>query len=169
MTPPQESVPDDLIAEARGRAQALRESGELPHDIDDRLADDYTRAVRRDVDRSPVDPRAAIGALRDNPELATSRIAIGDPAPRRPATNLLARLLRRFRNRLPVPLRRESRHQLADVLELMAAEAERVGRLADDAVATADMLADRVTQLERQLAVVHETPSGADRPDVPHD
>lgn len=165
MASSQDPLPSDFMAEAQRRAEVLRQSGELPDDIDDRLADDYSRAVRRDTDRSPLDPRPAIDSLRNNPDIAASGVVIKISGSSRARAARATHLLQRSRRRIPTRFRSDSRHELSSVLEMMVAETERVGRLADDAVATADMLADRVTQLERELAVVLETRSTTDRSD----
>jgi len=146
------STPEDLLAEAERRANALRSTGELPADIDQRLADDYTRVVRRATERAPLDPRQAIDALKSMPPISMSQVETvaskpGGAAVKRAATRLV-------RDQL-IGLATQSEHARSaalDALETMSGEIERLRRLTDDAVASADMLASRVTNLERQLA-----------------
>lgn len=132
--------PTGLLAEAQRRATRLRESGELPTDIDERLSDDYGRTLRRQIDRSPADLSADIAAILES----------ADPA----SDQWFPKLVRRIGNRL-LPGRRRGmmqlRQNLAAGLTSFTVESERIARLADDAVATSDALAARVTELERQL------------------
>jgi len=175
MPPSHDLTPEELMAEAHRRADELRASGELPDDIDDRLADDYSRSLRRDATRSPIELRSVIADLRNNPEIVMPAVA-DEGAERGPAIQRIAgRFVRTQLERLASQtdeLRRlvtdalgGLRGQTAAAFEAMSKETDRLRRLADDAVATADMLADRVTELERRLSAGDESTPGADGSD----
>jgi len=156
--------PEDLLAEAERRAAALRESGQLPPDIDMRLADDYTRAVRRDTERAPLDPQTAIDSLRAMAPVSMSQV---DIAASRPGGAALKRAANRLvRDQLIGLAAQTEQARLAatDALETMAAETERLRRLADSAVANVDMLSARVTSLERRLALLESPIESPDDP-----
>jgi len=152
MPEPGASTPEDLLAEAERRADTLRSTGELPADIDERLADDYTRVVRRDTERAPLDPQQAIDTLSSIPPISMSQVETvasmpGGAAIKRAATRLVRDQLIGLATQSE-----QARSATLNALETLAGEMERLRRLADDAVASADMLASRVTSLERQLA-----------------
>lgn len=178
MSPSHELDPKELMAEARRRADELRASGELPDDIDDRLADDYSRSLRRDTTRSPIELHSVFAELRNNPEIVMPAVA-DEGAGRGPLVQRIAgRFVRTQLERLASQtdeLRRlvtialgDLRAQTAATFEAMSEETDRLRRLADDAVATADMLADRVTELERRLSIDDDTTPGTDSSDDQH-
>jgi len=163
------------MAEAGRRADELRASGELPDDIDDRLADDYSRSLRRDTTRSPIELHSVIAELRNNPEIVMPAVAdkgaARGPVIQRMAGRFVRTQLERLasqtdelRQLVTVALG-DMRDQTAATFEAMSAETDRWRHLAGDAVATADMLADRVTELERRLSARDETTPGADNSD----
>jgi len=175
MSPSRDLDPEELMAEAGRRADELRTSGELPEDIDDRLADDYSRSLRRDTTRSPIELHSVFAELRNNPEIVMPAVA-DEGAGRGPAIQRMAgRFVRTQLERLASQtdeLRQlvtgalgDLRGQTAATFEAMSEETDRLRRLADDAVATADMLADRVTELERRLSAGDVSTPGIDGSD----
>ncbi len=167
MPPIPDSVSEDLLAEAERRAKSLRASGQLPSGIDERLADNYARSFRRDTERAPLDSRAAIESLRQDSPFRLPPMP-GQSAQPDPTTaqRVIRRVKRSLHNR-PRSRVKALRFQVAGVLEAMAAENNRLRELADNAVATADMLAERVTDLERRLASKQEASLTTQHPDDP--
>jgi len=140
------------MAEAERNAAALRASGELPPDIDQRLADDHMRAVRRDTERAPVDIRAAVDVLRSDTVVDCTRAPFADEGRAVATGKRIALRFTRRRLRLLSQQTEAIRLRTVEVLDCAIAEIDRLTRLADNAVATADMLATRVTSLERDMA-----------------
>jgi len=157
------STPEGLLAEAQRRADALRATGELPPDIDQRLADDHMRAIQRDTERSPVDPRPTFESMKAAPPISMSRV---EPADSRIGIKTARRLVNRLeRNELSALAAQseEARAATISIFDALLAESDRLRRLADNAVATADMLAARVATLEREIALLT---SPAESPDA---
>ncbi len=146
------STPDDLLAEAERRAADLRAGGQLPADIDDRLADDYLRASRRDIERAPLTTAEMIESLRSAPSIDMSRVEVVAARPGGATAKRLANRLLRDQLIGLASQTEQARTATIDALDAMLSEIDRLRRLADNAVATADMLAARVTCLERELA-----------------
>jgi len=156
------ATPDELLAEAARLADALRASGELPPDIDQRLADDYTRTVRRDTDRSPLDPEHDANSLQSAPAIDMSSIEV---VASRPGGAALKRIANRMVRDQLVGLAaqtEQARQATINDLATLVSEVVRLRRLVDDAVASTDMMAARITHLERELARRSQTDESPD-------
>jgi len=156
--------PEALLAEAERRAEVLRASGELPPDIDQRLADDYVRASKRDVERASINTRPALDSLKTAPPIDMSRV---ETTATKPGVKTLKRFAVRLVDNQFTGLSgqtEEMRLAVVGALDVIVDELERQRILADNAIATADMLASRVASLEQELARLSHA---ADRPDAP--
>ena len=146
------ATPDDLLAAAARRADALRASGELPPDIDQRLADDYTRTVRRDTDRSPLDPEHDANSLQSAPAIDVSSIEV---VASRPGGAALKRIANRMVRDQLVGLAaqtEQTRQATINDLAALAAEVVCLQQQVDKAAARSDMMAARIAHLERELS-----------------